>query len=346
MEGTVRIGFVGVGGMGQAAHLRNYVNVPGCQVTALAELRPKLARGVARKYGVLNVYRSAQEMLANEALDAIVASQPFTHHGAIITPLYKSHIPVFTEKPIAAREDVAEKMLAALKEGGSWHMVGYHKRSDPATMYAKKEIDRLKQTGELGALKYIRITMPAGDWVASGFSDNINTDDQYQWTEPDVPNNPAEEPFIQFVNYYIHQVNLVRHLLGEPYRVTYADPSGVVLVGQSQSGITCTIEMSPYHTTIDWQESTLVAFERGWVKLTLPAPLAYNRPGSVEVYADPGGPKTPILTTPTLPWVHAMRQQAINFVRAVKGEIKPICEADEALEDLKIARQYMSLKGS
>ena len=36
-----------------------------------------------------------------------------------------------------------------------------------------------------------------------------------------------------------------------------------------------------------------------------------------------------------------MRQQAINFVRAIKGEIKPPCDANEAIEDLKVAREYM-----
>ncbi len=44
-----------------------------------------------------------------------------------------------------------------------------------------------------------------------------------------------------------------------------------------------------------------------------------------------------------LPWVHAMRQQAMNFVAAIKGEIKPLCDAPEALEDLKVARQYIKL---
>ena len=42
-----------------------------------------------------------------------------------------------------------------------------------------------------------------------------------------------------------------------------------------------------------------------------------------------------------------MRQQAINFVRAIKGEIAPPCEAAEALDDLKVARDYIRmLKGS
>ena len=36
----VRIGFVGVGSMGQCAHLKNYAVIPECEVVALAELRP------------------------------------------------------------------------------------------------------------------------------------------------------------------------------------------------------------------------------------------------------------------------------------------------------------------
>ena len=45
----------------------------------------------------------------------------------------------------------------------------------------------------------------------------------------------------------------------------------------------------------------------------------------------------------TVTEVLAMRQQAINFIRAVKGEIKPLCEAAEALEDLRVARQFLKL---
>ena len=38
-----------------------------------------------------------------------------------------------------------------------------------------------------------------------------------------------------------------------------------------------------------------------------------------------------------------MGAQAANFVAAVRGEAKPPCEAAEALEDLKIARNYVTL---
>jgi predicted dehydrogenase len=284
-------------------------------------------------------------MLANEKLDGLVASQPFTRHGTLVPELLKAGIPILTEKPLAGTIEMGQKILKALKKSGTWHMLGYHKRSDPATMYAKAEIDRLKATGELGKMKYVRILMPAGDWIASGFIDLLQGGEYVKdlvWDPPTKSmDKAAYDQYISFVNYYIHQVNLMRHLLGEAYKVTHADPSGVLLVGQSVSGVACTIEMSPYQTTVDWQETALVAFERGWIQIALPAPLASNRPGTVEIYKDPGKGTTPLRLSPQLPWIHAMRQQAMNFVGAIEGKIKPLCEAEEALEDLKVARQYL-----
>ncbi len=333
--------------MGQAAHLRNYATVPGCEVVAIAELRAGLAGKVAARYGVPKVYSDHREMLAAEELDGIVASQPFTRHGVLVPDLLEAGVPIFTEKPLAGSVQVGERIVAAVEQSGTWHMVGYHKRSDPAAAYAVAEIDRLKETGELGAMRYVRILMPAGDWIAGGFNDNLSSDDPMPGLDHDPPPDDMDEQthkdYIAFVNYYIHQVNLMRHLLREPYRVAYADPSGVLLAVQSESGVAGTIEMAPYNTTVDWQESALVAFERGYVKLALPAPVAHNRPGSVEALRDPGDGATPEVVVPHLPWVHAMRGQAINFVAAIKGEAPPPCEAAEALEDLKVARDYIRM---
>jgi predicted dehydrogenase len=349
LSSIIRLGFVGVGSMGQAAHLRNYVNLPDVQVAAIAEIRPKLGKLVADRYGVSALYTSAASMLNNEQLDGIVAIQDFRNHGSIIPQLYQKGIPILTEKPLAGSVAVGETMLDSLKQSGSWHMVAYHKRSDPATTYARKEIDHFKTTGELGRLRYVRILMPAGDWIASGFTDLVHSDDHL----PDIRHDPPAQDmsgeeynaYIEFVNYYIHQVNLMRFLLSEPYTVSYADPSGVMFAVHSDSGVAGTIEMSPYRTSIDWQESALIAFERGYIKLNLPAPLAYNRPGSVEIFRDPEGSEPPATIVPQLPWIHAMRQQAMNFVSAIRGEIKPPCDAAEALQDLEIARQYLQVKG-
>jgi predicted dehydrogenase len=333
--------------MGQAAHLKNYVTVPGCQVVAICELREGLGRKVASRYGVPRVYKSHTEMLEAEELDGIVAAQPFRRHSVLVPELLQAGVPIFIEKPLAASVEAGERIVSAVHRSATWLMVGYHKRSDPAIAWGKAEIDRLKQSGELGALRYVRILMPAGDWIAGGDSDVIRTDEPMPDLAAEPPpsnmNEQTHKAYVAFVNYYIHQVNLMRYMLGEPYRVAYADPSGVLLAAEGRSGVPGIIEMSPYRTTLDWQESVLVAFERGYVKVELPAPLASNRPGTVEVLRDPGGGTTPQTIQPHLPSVHAMRQQAINFVSAIRGESRPPCEAAEALEDLKVARDYIRL---
>src|SRR5258708_30578118 len=72
----IRLGFVGSGGMGQCAHLRNYVALPDWEVTALAELGEELGSKVAARYGIPRVYRDHPEMLANAKLDGIVPIPP------------------------------------------------------------------------------------------------------------------------------------------------------------------------------------------------------------------------------------------------------------------------------
>jgi predicted dehydrogenase len=343
----VKIGFVGVGGMGQCAHLKNYAALSDCVVTAIAEVKPEMAKKVAAKYGIPKVYKDHKELMDKEQLDGIVASQPFNRHGALIPELLQKKVPVFIEKPLAGSIASAEKILAAKKKTGTTIMVGYHKRSDPATICAKEEIDKLKASGELGPMKYVRILMPAGDWIQGGFNDLIKTDEPNPPLDWDPPAPDMDEAtfkqYTSFVNYYIHQVNLMRHLLGEAYEVKYADPSGVMLAVRSKSGIAGVIEMTPYRTTLDWQEHALVAFEKGYVKLDLPAPLASNRAGKVEILRDPGNNKTPETIFPQMPSIHAMRRQAMNFIAVVRDGAKPPCEATEAIEDLKVSREYIKL---
>jgi len=174
----VRIGFVGVGGMGQMAHLRNYVTIDECDVVAIAELRSQTAELVARRYGIAKVYADHRSMLAGEKLDGIVASQPFTRHAVLLPELYKGTKFVFTEKPLAVAVGAGEKLAQQASAAGCTHMVGYHKRSDPATMFAKGLIDQWKASKKFGALRYVRVLMPSGDWVANGFIGLLSAGDK------------------------------------------------------------------------------------------------------------------------------------------------------------------------
>jgi predicted dehydrogenase len=345
----IRIGFVGVGRMGQSAHLKNFVTVPGCEVVAIAEKQPRLAAAVARRYGIERVYSDVAQMFAAEALDGIVASQRFTKHGGLIPALLEKGVPVLTEKPIAGSTLAGEAILAASQRPGAGRLfIGYHKRSDPATLRVKQQMAQWQASGEVGKLRYVRIAMPPGDWIAGGFTDLISSDEPY----PTMPDDamPAGwdadrcKRYLAFVNYYIHQVNLLRHLLGEDYAASYVDPTGVLMVVHGQrTGVAGVLEMNTHQTTLDWQEQAFVAFEKGWIRLDLTAPLASFRCGRVTIFRDPGNGAEPVTLEPTLPWIHPMRQQAIHFVAAIRGEATPLCGPDEALADLCVAERYIEL---
>jgi predicted dehydrogenase len=342
----LRIGFVGAGGMGQMAHLSNYsVLSELCEVVALAEVRPQLAQSVADRYGIPKIYGSHLELLNDAKVDAIVAPQQYRSHLAIIPDILRAGIPVFTEKPLTLTVEAGEQLVQLAEEYKTLHMVGYHKRSDPAMEVANKRIEQWKSSGEYGKLQYIRVTMPPGDWIG-GADAPLNSDEAY----PSIPMEPGPSTFTDeqsrqldtFVNYYIHQVNAIRFLLQESYRVTYADRRGILLTGESDSGVTVVLEMAPYQTTVEWHESLLVCFERGFVRVDLPPPLARQQAGKVTIMKD-NGKDAPSYELPVMPTRSAMRQQAMNFIAAVQGIRPAPCESREALEDLKVARDYIRL---
>ena len=154
----VRIGFVGAGFMGQLAHIRSYALLhEECELVAFAEPRQRTAQLVAARYGIGRVYRDHRELLESEQLDGIVAAQSFTHHAALLPELYPHVRHLFTEKPLALSAETGDRLAALAREEGCVHMLGYQRRSDPATVEAKRSVDAWKASGELGRLRYLRI---------------------------------------------------------------------------------------------------------------------------------------------------------------------------------------------
>ncbi len=337
----ISLGFVGVGQMGQAAHLRSYAGIEGCRVAAVAEPRRGLASAVADRYGIPSTYSTAAEMLEAEDLDGIVAIQPFDRHGQILPELYLSGLPVFTEKPLAVSTAVGKQLLAQLATTEARHMVGYHKRCDPASDAARNKIAEFRRSGELGKVQYIRATMPPGDWIRGGLDGIVRSDELPPVSAPD---DSPPGSYVEFVNFYIHQVNLIRFLLDESFDVTYLSPGGVVLNGLSQSRIDVVLEMAPWSDEIGWNESVIVCFERGWIRLDLPAPLAIHEAGTVTVHGVGRGVEVNQDFRTEFGPVHAMLAQARRFVAVIRGEAQPPTDAADALLDLQIADQYLALQ--
>jgi predicted dehydrogenase len=337
----VRIGFIGAGFMGQLAHIRSFALLrEECELVALAEPRQRTAQLVAERYGIAHVYRDHRELVESEQLDGIVAAQMYTHHAALLPELYPHVRHLFTEKPLALSAETGDRLVALAREAGCVHMLGYQRRSDPATVEAKRSVDAWKASGELGRLRYLRMCFTDGDWTgnAHGLID----------VGEEPPPFPAEEPPPEFaadedalwalstgVNELVHPLNLLRHFVGEPYRLVFAHVTGRLYALESESGVPMTIEVSPYRLSVGYDEELLVAFEHGYVRLW-PAPsLAVNRAGRVEIYSDAGG-ELPQRVAPELTWIDPQQAQAANFLRVCRGEAPPPTDAAEAAVDLHL----------
>src|SRR5262249_20674643 len=98
-SGTVRIGFIGAGYIGQLAHIQNYWKLPGVELAGLSEGRAKTAALVARTYGIGEVYAHHSEMLRKSNIDAVVAITPFNLNAQLVEDALGAGKHVITEKP-------------------------------------------------------------------------------------------------------------------------------------------------------------------------------------------------------------------------------------------------------
>jgi len=334
--------------MGQLAHIRSYARLDeGCELVALAEPRRRTAELVAARYGIGRVYRDHRELLESEELDGIVAVQRYVHHATLLPELYPRVRHLFTEKPLALGADEGDRLARLAAENGCVHMLGYQRRSDPATREAKRTVDAWRDNGEVGALRYLRICYSDGDWTANAGAALVETGEEPPpFPAEDCPPEVAADDDALWAlstaaDQLVHPLNLIRHFLSEHYGLVFVHASGRLLVFESESGVPATIEVTPYRLTVGFDEEILVAFERGYVRLR-PAPsLALNRSGTLEIYRDAGRGTAPERIEPQLPWIDPQQAQARDFLRVCRDEAAPPTDAAEAAEDLRLVREIV-----
>jgi hypothetical protein len=106
---SVRVGFVGVGGMG-SAHVQNYLNIEGVEVKAICDIVPeKVARaqkwvmeaGQPEPAGYSKGPRDFERMCETEALDLVMTATPWEWHVPVCLSAMKNGKHAVTEVPAA-----------------------------------------------------------------------------------------------------------------------------------------------------------------------------------------------------------------------------------------------------
>jgi predicted dehydrogenase len=343
----VKVGIVGAGFMGQIAHIDNYAQIESCRIVALAEVRPELRRRVALRYDIPRTYETHLDLLDDPEVEAVVAVTPRPQIGPIALDCLKAGKHLITEKPMAATLEQATVLVDAARVSGVRYSVGYMKRHDEGVQLAKQLLDEVVASGELGPIVYARAHCFMGDSYANAgghiVTDEVPSGDRPVWPiAPEWVSEAREREYAWFLNVYVHNVNLLRYLLGRTPTVDFARldrEDGMVALLDFQD-YTATLEAgrSSYH---DWDEVTEVFFAHGRLRVVTPPALLRNMPAQVELYRGADGFETRV---PQSGWTWAFRRQAEAFINDVRSDGDSLASGSDGLTDMKLVEDMWRLE--
>ncbi len=335
---TLKIGLVGAGRMMQMAHLPNLLQIGGVRPVAIADVDVEVARRVAAAYNIPRVYESSEALVAGEPeLDGVLIATPRMYHAATCLPVLERGIPVFLEKPLEVTLEKGREIVEARRRSGAIMVIGYNNRYDPAYLYA----EAILRSGELGDTRYARIHSFGGLWRAGAKTlGEISLDE-----EPRPPGSPPEgqsrdgKSFpaeLEWVEGWIHEVNMARGLFGEAKAVLYAsnDMPRLALVEFERARVFFEVGLmnppgSPFDCTL------AVHCRDGRLDLSLAAPLLFRQPTELKI-STPGG-----VTTPHLEYKESFVEELVHFLRCITGRDRPRTTAEDALCDLELCLEIV-----
>jgi len=340
MTKKIRIGWVGSGFVGQVAHLASYVEMPEIEIVGLAELRPQLGKLVCKKFDIPEFYDNHLSLIAQADVDGIVAIVRREHTASVATDILRQGIPLFTEKPMAPTLEQGEKLVDIATKNGCLYATGFMRRHDEGVQMAKALLDELVTTKELGDVLFFRC-------YCFGGGDYCNIDGYIKTDEPKpmhliLPTAPEwlpqelEKKYESFLNVFVHDVNLIRYLVGNTPVVTqvdYREISGTVSFDFGDfPGV---FEFAHLETTRFWEEGIEIVFANGRLVLELSPAFLRNQAAVVKVYKESRNGTTEVII-PKADWTWAFKRQAEAFVGNLQGSTESLASGIDSLEDLRL----------
>lgn len=340
--GNLRVGLVGCGMVAQLAHMRSINELPGIELSAIADLNPSLLSGVGARFNVEARCASHKEMLDRASVDAVVV---VTHRHAtsgVVSDCLLAGKHVLSEKPMAMTLPVARELVAQARRKGVVYGVGFMKRYDAGVARAKSLLGEMRASGRLGRLIYVRGKNFCAEYVGNS-GDYVRADPpasaQPAATDPAAPEwlDPSlARRYDWLANVGLHSINLLRYLVGD-LSVRHADCAYdcAASVGFDAGGVPVVLDFGKAATG-RWEESLEFFFERGRLELQLTSLKQRDRCAAVTLDENAGEARTSHWGHDTpQPWCFTRQMQA--FADAVGGRQNALLAAGEdSLKDMEL----------
>jgi len=166
----LRVGLAGLGRFG-SMHANIFHTLPNVELFAIAEPRAEQLAFIGTKYNVKRQYKSAEELINDDEIDAIAIVTPDDQHHRQCLAAIATGKPVFIEKPLAANFAKANELMQAAENSGSILQVGFILRYELNHRLINQQINQ-KEFGELISIRTKRNL--SSSWFAAN-ADRVHT---------------------------------------------------------------------------------------------------------------------------------------------------------------------------
>ncbi|HID07390.1 MAG TPA: Gfo/Idh/MocA family oxidoreductase, partial [Armatimonadetes bacterium] len=161
MSASVRVGFIGTGGIAMNKHLPKLAELEPVELVALCDVSEERVTTATQCFGG-RPYTDYREMLDREELDALFICVPPFAHGDIELRALERGLHLFIEKPVVLDMDVGIAILEAVRKANVLTSVGYSRRYSPI-VNAVRELLSTQTIAMVTANRWGGIVM-ATDW--------------------------------------------------------------------------------------------------------------------------------------------------------------------------------------
>ena len=149
----IRIGMIGVGQIGKA-HIKQYAEIPGAEIVALADIDAAEGKRVAEAHHIPHVYTDFRQLLKRDDVTAVDVCLHTNFHSPVTIEALRAGKHVYCEKPMAGSYVDAKAMLDEAAKCGRELSIQLSPLFGKETKVAK----RLIEAGRLGRIYHARST--------------------------------------------------------------------------------------------------------------------------------------------------------------------------------------------
>ncbi|WP_120520756.1 Gfo/Idh/MocA family protein [Arthrobacter celericrescens] len=170
----LRVGVIGAGNIATIAQLPTLVQRDDVELAALVSRREDPS-SLVRRWGFNAAYKSVEEMLSAQKLDAVFVLTPRSEHAHAVELCLNRDVDVFCEKPLAPATNEAEHLADLADERGRILMVDFNRRYAPVYTAGREAF------GEKGATFCVAQKNRPGSEYRATFENAIHMVDLLRW---------------------------------------------------------------------------------------------------------------------------------------------------------------------